>query len=351
MPPLYRDPDTGQPIVTHSMIKTMRRCSNQARYKYAMRLKPKRHKKPLKRGTWLHKLLEAHYNGEDWKEQHQELTAEWDQLMDEEKDYYGDLPRECARIMRAYMWHYKQDPWKVLEVEFVLEVELPDGTLYRAKIDLLVENQFGLWIVDHKSHKTLPGLNFRLLDAQSALYIWAALKNKLPVQGHIWNYLKTKPPTVPKLLKDGTRLSRAAIDTDYTTMATAVKRYKLDPADYAPTLKMLKSRRYVPGEPQTSPFFLRSVLEKSPGMLKRVATAGFHTAKIMHEYPFHKPDQVERSVDRSCDWMCDYTDICTIELFGGNMAPLLRQNYTVGDPMDYYYDQEGLEERQGSDGD
>ena len=36
------------------------------------------------------------------------------------------------------------------EVEFVLETEFPDGTIYRGKIDLLIENHGGLWIVDHK---------------------------------------------------------------------------------------------------------------------------------------------------------------------------------------------------------
>jgi hypothetical protein len=347
--PVYLDPETAQPIVTHSMLKTFSRCPKQAEFKYAMRLKPKRHGKPLKRGTWLHKLLEVHYNGEDWREEHAKLSAQFDKLMDEEKDHYGDLPRECARIMKGYLWHYKDDPWKVLEVEFVLEVTLPDGTLYRAKIDLLVENQYGLWIVDHKSHKTLPGLDFRLLDAQSALYIWAAIKNKIPVQGHIWNYLRTKAPTIPELLKDGSRLSRRRIETDYVTLATAIKRYGLDPTPYAAQLRALKAYQHRPGEPQLSPFFRRDVLEKSPAMLSRVAKASYHTAKRINDYPFDKPDIVERVVDRSCLFMCSYTDICTLQLFGGNIAPLLRQRYDVGDPMDYYWDQDSQEERKGEE--
>lgn len=340
---LYRDPDTEQAIVTHSMLKTFRRCPKQAQYKYAMRLKPKQVKArelPLRRGTWIHRLLEVYYKDEDWQAEHQRLSTLYNDLMDVEQDALGDLPRECNRIMRAYLWHYKLDPWQVHEAEFVLEVELPDGTLYRAKIDLLIENQYGLWIVDHKTHKTLPNLDFRLLDAQSALYIWAALKNKIPVQGHIWNYLCTKPPSIPVLLKDGSRFSKRLGSTDFTTYAGAVKRAGFPIADHSQMLRRLKNERFRPGEPQLSPFFRRDILEKSPAMLKRVASEAYHTARRLNDYPFDRPNIVERVVDRSCTWMCSYTDICTLQLFGGRIEPLLRQRYTVGDPLEYYEDRE-----------
>lgn len=348
---LYRDPETDQAIVTHSMLKTFRRCPKQAQYKYAMRLKRKvatARELPLRRGTWVHRLLEVYYKDEDWEAEHQRLSVLFHDLMDVEQDALGDLPRECNRLMRSYLWHYKDDPWKVHDAEFVLEVELPDGTLYRAKIDLLVENQYGLWIVDHKTHKSLPNLDFRLLDAQSALYIWAALKNKIPVQGHIWNYIRTTPPAVPRVVKAGNRFYAKLGDTDYLTFAKAVKKAGFDPKDYSTMLRRLKNERFKPGEPQLSPFFRRDILEKSPAMLKQVASEGYHTARRLNDYPFDRPALVERVVDRSCTWMCSYTDLCTLELFGGRIEPLLRQRYTVGDPMDYYMDQDTKEESDGS---
>jgi hypothetical protein len=30
-----------------------------------------------------------------------------------------------------------------------------------------------------------------------------------------------------------------------------------------------------------------------------------------------------------------------MELLGGNLKPLIKQNYEVGDPMSYYHDQAG----------
>jgi hypothetical protein len=295
----------------------------------------------------MHHLLEALYKSEDWEAKHAELTIEFSKLFDEEKDRIGDLPRDCKRTMKAYLWHYKEDPWKVHDVEFVLEVTLPDGATYRCKLDMLVENQYGLWIVDHKNHKTLPKLDFRMLDAQSALYIWAALKNKIPVQGHIWNYLRSKAPAVPQLLKDGSRLSKTVVDTDFLTYGSAIKRYGLDPRDYMERLQYYKRQRYTPGEMQTSTFFRRDTLEKSPAMLKRVATEAYQTHLRMHSYHWDHVDAIERHPSNACLFQCSYLDICTADLFSGNSELLVRQRYKVGDPMDYYNDERPGQEEKG----
>jgi len=294
----------------------------------------------------MHKLFEVHYGGGEWQDEHKRLSEDFSQLFDEEKDKLGDLPRECDRLMRSYLWHYgASDPWHVLEVELVLETDLPDGRIYRGRIDLLVETPFGLYIVDHKTHKTLPDMNDRLLDAASALYLWAALRNKIPVQGFIWNYVKTKAPTVPKLAYAGTRrerLSTRTIDTDYPTMYRALKKYGMPLADHAERLAWLKSQRYQHGEPQSSSFFRRDTLHKSPEVLRQIAREALHTSKRMHEYPWDRVGHIERVPERSCKYMCSYMDLCTVELFSGTASPaannIRRQRFTTGDPMDYYYD-------------
>lgn len=340
--------DDGKVISTHSMLKTFRRCPKQTEYKYVHRLKPKMLGKPLKKGTWMHSLLEAYYKGEDWEAVHTKLSREFNKLFDEEKDFYGDLPTECLALMKAYLWHYRGDKsWKVVEVEFVLETELPDGAIYRGRVDMLVETPFGLYIVDHKNMRSLPDHNFRLLDGQSALYLWAALRSKLPVEGFIWNYLRTKAPSVPQLAYAGTkrqRLSTRSIETDYPTYVSTLQRLKREEglritAEYKAHADSLKRLRYQHGEPQLSPFFRRDTLEKDNAMLRRVALENYRTHKNMHEYDFSNRDAVERVVDRGCSFSCSYTDLCTVELMGGNVRPLIKQNYTVGDPMDYYYDE------------
>jgi RecB family exonuclease len=346
VPGLYYDERVGKEVVTHSMIKTFRRCPRQALYKYQERLKPKVVAKPLKRGTWMHYLLEEHHAGRDWRKKHAELSNKYNELFDEEKDFYGDLPTECLALMESYIWHYKADPWNVLETEFTVEADFPDGTLYRGKVDALIENAFGLWIVDHKTHAVLPDQTFRLLDAQSALYIWAARKMGIEVQGFIWNYLKTKAPAEPRLLKDGSRLSLKLGDTDWVTYTKTLNRlkeergYKITRANVE-FANRLKGDRYVPGEPQVSPFFRRDILEKDEGMLKRVAAEAYHTARRMARYPFTQRDIVERVVDRGCTFTCSYRDLCTAELMGGNTTYILGKTMKVGDPQDYYEDRAG----------
>ncbi len=344
--PLYVD--NGQVITTHSMIQTARRCMNMTRYKYAERLKPKRvtaRMLPLKRGTWVHDLLEHHYRGESWIERHHVLTAQFNKLFDEERESLGDLPTECARLMRSYLWHYganKADPfhgWDVHDTELTLECPWPDGNgIYRCRLDILFEDQFGLWVGDHKTHKTLPSMSFRLRDHASALYIWCAKMNGLDVNGFLWNYIRTKPPTVPAQVYVGTKregLSTRAIDTDYPTMHRAITAYGYNHADYREPLLALKRDRWRPGVPQTSPFFRWNTLEKDDDMLARVVASAMRTRDRIHGYVYD--DTTERTTDRSCDWMCDFKELCETELFGGNVAHVRRQ-FSTGDPLDYYHD-------------
>lgn len=337
--PLYTT-DEGQPIVTHSMLKVVRRCPRQALYKYHDRLKPKQVSKPLKRGTWIHSLLEAKYKGNDWEAEHARLTAQFGQLFEEEQETLGDLPTELKNLMDSYVWHYKDDAdWEVVETEYTFETEFPDGTLYRCRVDNLVETPYGLYLVDHKSHAQLPDLSFRLLDAQSALYIWCARRNGVPVKGFIWNYLKTKPPAKVKFKLDGGLYARQG-DTDYITAVRSIRDAGKSPRDHVDMLNRLKRQRYEHGAMQLSPFFRRDTLEKNNDMIKRVVKEAIHTTKYANGYPFDKRDYVERVVDaRGCKYMCGYMDICTTELMGGNVDLVRRQGYIENsDAMDYYTD-------------
>lgn len=346
--PLYPHPDTGQPILTNSMLTAFRRCIKQSEFKYVHRLKPRLLGSPLKRGTWIHALLEEDANGKDWRKLHKKLTAQFDQLFDEEKEFYGDLPGDIEIVMESYFWHYKRDPWKYLETELELTAELPNGVLLRIKFDALIENQWGLWLVDHKSHKTLPKLDYQMLDTQSPIYTYVAKKNGYDINGFIWNYVKWKAPTIPQMAyvgKPSQRMSKSAVETDYPTYKRALKQYKkefgLDPAPYQPILDRLKSQRYYPGETQTSPFFRRAVMEKQDDLINRVLKEAMRTADRMNSYDWSDPDAVERTVGRHCEFMCSYKDICTMQLLGGNLKPLIKQNYEVGDPMSYYHDKAG----------
>lgn len=305
--------------------------------------------KPLRRGVWFHELLEVHYRGEDWTLRHAILTNKFLQLFDEEKEALGDLPKELYSLMQSYLWHYganRDDPyhdWTVLETELTLECPWPDGEgVYRGRIDILYEDRWGLWIGDHKTNKVLPDTSFRLLDKASALYIWAARECGYPVDGFVWNYIRTKVPTKPALVykgKPNARLSTRSIETDYPTFVRALREYDLDPKQYKQQLRFLKSQRWQPDAVQTSPFFQRSRLEKDEDLLARVIGSAMRTRDRMNTYDWNDTETIERVEDRSCKWTCDYTALCETELFSGHSSIIRNQQYRIGDPLDYYQDQ------------
>lgn len=343
---LYRDAATGQLISTHSMLKTHRRCPKQAEYKYVHRLKPKRLGRPLRFGTGMHKLQEVLYQGGDWKEELARQKAQFMKLWEEERSEIGDLPGDMERSFKSYLWHYKNDNWKVLETEFILEAELPDGSKLRGRVDNLIEDQFGLWIVDHKWHKVFPDHSFRILDQQSVGYLWLALKNGIPVQGHIWNYGRSKPPALPVLTKTGLIARWATMDTDYPTAARFIKANPdlRNITRYYPKLRRLRAQQYVHGEPQNSNFFRRVVVEKDAGMINRGIRELYHTHLRMHDYPFHELGMVERVPDRSCTYMCNYESLCSAEVTTGHWPVVWKHQFDVGDPLDYYNDDRRDEE-------
>src|SRR4051812_32060336 len=105
--------------LSNSKVKTFRRCERQYYYKYVKKLRPKRKAVQLERGTWIHEMLQAHYDGEGWKGVWQDLTLEFNNLFEEEREDLGDLPGETKRIMRSYLrrWKSEDASWTVIDSE------------------------------------------------------------------------------------------------------------------------------------------------------------------------------------------------------------------------------------------
>jgi hypothetical protein len=338
MTDLYTD-DQGRPVFTNSIIKSARRCLKATQYKYAQRLKPKVVGQALYRGKWVHAVLETHYKGGDWKEEHRKWCLKYNNLFDEEKAKLGDLPVEVKNLMRGYFWHYHNDAdWDVLETELTIETEILPGVVFRCRVDNMVETPYGLYLVDHKTHKNLPSHEFRLLDTQSPLYVWAAREAGYPVVGFIWNYLRSRPQAHWRFTQKGELYKRIG-DTDYPTAYTDLVRHGFNPKDakWRPQLDALKKARYVHGEAQISPFFRRDVMDRDDAMMGQVLNEARRTIKRIRKYDFTR-DDVERSSNWTCDRWCDFHAICTTELSGGNVDFIRRKQYREADPLEYYND-------------
>lgn len=345
-------------FVTNSLLKTFQRCPRQAMYKYHDSLIPRSMGKALRRGTWFHELMDVFYTMGGYsddtmdavRQRHRELKSEFDKLMDEEKDALGDLPRELWRLLIAYLWHYRKDQmWEVIQSEIKLEGELPNGITIQGKADILIEDEFGVGLVDHKTHKIIPSLIERILDRQSILYLWLATENGYgDVSRFTWNYVKTEAPPKVRFTK-GTknfpsRMVKNQAETDYWTALKSIQREhpeQLSSPEVTAYLNVLKGKRYDPRlGVQTSPFFIRDSMDKDTAMITRALAETMHTAERFMDYPFEDRDAVERVRDRSCNW-CSFRNLCTAELIGGNGENVKRQEFTVGDPFGYYEDRIG----------
>lgn len=308
-------------IMSNSRDKTYRRCQNQYRYKYIMKLRPKVKKVPLELGSWMHELQMVHYDGYDWRERHEELTEAFNSRFEEEREELGDLPSECFRLMRSYLKIYEEEDslYHTVDTEMDEVLTLPNGLKFRFIIDRIYEDTNGmLWLQDHKWVKKFRGEDYKLMEAQLPRYFWCAKKmGYTPLAGVELNECRKKAPTVPPLTKTGKISMAKKYDTDYWTFLAAIKRNKLDPEPYKPYLRRLKADR--------ERFFKRTRWPVSNAQMK-----------VMMKELVQTAGQIERSIKRnefprttltSCPWDCDYLDICVTELQGGDAASVIKHGY------------------------
>lgn len=309
--------------LSNSRLNTAHRCWNLYRYRYVMGLKKKARSVQLERGDWIHQLLMVDADGEDWKVRHKLLTAKFRNLFEEERAELGDLPMECARIFLSYRRHYRSDAdrYVVVDTELDETVTLPNGVNLRIIIDRVVEDKIdgGLWLWDHKTRKNFEDMENMLIDPQLSLYFMGAdILGYSPIRGVMYDEIRTKAPTVPAVLKSGQLSQAKSIDTDVWTYMKAIKDNELDPSDYSEMLTLIAVR-------EKGRFFRRTSLPKDPPVLKTVVREAMATGQQMLDA--ERRDAFPRCFDKSCSW-CDYKDLCIAELYGGDITPLIKMNYT-----------------------
>lgn len=307
--------------LSNSKVKTWRRCPKQYEYKYVHKLQRKAKSLPLERGTWLHTMLQYHYDGEGWEAAHKELTRGFNNLFYEEREEFGDLPGETKRIMKNYLRHWNAEDKRIVVVDSELDeiMTLPNGLEFNFIIDLIVEDQDGgLWLWDHKTVKDFMDADFHLLDAQLTRYYWCAEHmGYTPLRGVVFNELRTKAPTIPQLLKKGGLSKAKKIDTDLYTFYNAIRRHDLDPNDYTEILQRLAR--------QNDRWYRRTKLPKDKPVTRQLmAELTMSAREILRA---QKTNEFPRTPEKSCKWDCDFRDLCVTELHGGNIRPMIKQGF------------------------
>lgn len=292
-------------------MNTVSRCLRKAYYAYELNLTRAVSAIAPARGILGHDCLSNLYSGKDWQTPIQKVSFDLSKVFEEERGDYASLPGDMFRIMRGYILAYRGDKdWKIHGVEQDFCVKTPGGNELEGRRDLVLEDNVGLWVLDHKFVGQVPGESVRFMDAQTALYDYSAREEGMEPVGVIFNYIRTKAPTLPKLLKDGS-MSRAKLDTDAATYMQALRENGLDPANYADYIASLNNRA----------FYSRFKVPRPANLIKSVLAdfdqwmGVFQHAKDVGCYP--------RAVSKNCSWDCEFYRICQAEMSGVDPSYLI----------------------------
>lgn len=186
---------------SHTGMKMFQRCALKWKYRYIDRLDAKEKSVALQRGVTLHDIFDGNYRG---------------------LPLPVGITQEDTDLLRRYKlkWDAEDADWTILHVEKEFEFDIGPFTVV-FKPDLVIEINGEVWIVDHKTTANIPDEwdPYNMGDFQHLLYVAGMQALGYNVRGFLFNYIRTKPPTQPKLIKDGSRIADVRrVDTDYGTL-------------------------------------------------------------------------------------------------------------------------------------
>lgn len=330
--------------VSHSFFETAQRCDKELEYRYVRGYHPRFSGEKPERGTWGHELLASYYMGlkvaqesgidvdpiHEARKHHEHLLKEkWNKLFDEEKEQLGaDFPDTCWAIFERYVNHWRSydetNFHRIIMVERDLKIPVDFLPVpLHIKCDLVVLDRFGfLAIYDHKFVGSIPDHDVRVFDNQGPRYEvgWEELLKRKGIKVKdiyfVYDYIRDRVPAKPKRNKDGS-LSRQRIDTDYKTYLAAIHEAGHDPEDYRDTLERIALEQ--------RPYFDRWAVPRSKARLEQ------ERLDMSVEAQRHLPlrDYYPRCLDRYRCGRCRYAELCRVEMEGGDITPILQQNFVV----------------------
>lgn len=310
------------PILSVSKIKCWKSCRQKYYYKYVQKIRPKRQAKPFYIGTVIHEAMEKYLANEDVNEVIEKYTKEFNELDGLSQEFYGfDFPELISGLILGYRNYWgPQDEQLIvhdIELQFGYDepLELLPNLFVRGRIDAIIENERGMWIMEHKTCRAIPDDDFRFTDIQTSLYQLVLQKLGYEnIKGSCYDYIRKKLPAVPEILSRGGLSKRKNIDTTYEVYLQAIKDNNEDPRDYEDILETLKQK------PNT--FFRRAWVSKPNVLMVSLAVDSQNVAEdiVMNS------DKPFRTFGMECK-NCDYRALCESELMNYDTEFLMRNQY------------------------
>lgn len=307
---------------SQSKVKKWQQCPFAYHLRYVEGLQKKVKSRPLQFGIMIHEMLEAEAEGEDPFDKLNEFETENEKLFAAEREMYGEIIYDIKTIMTAYFDFYRDDKvknirYKKQNAEHWLEVPIDEDMLFVMKIDGLVRTPNKLrWILEHKTFKRTPSDDDRWRNLQSAVYLKAcSLVGMKPFDGILWNYVHSKPPTIPQVLKNG-GLSTRAINTLPSVVHKLIEEQGLDPKD----CQQLIDR----AEQNTKNYFFRVFTPVNSTRVDMIFNDFIDSARDMKD---HHGKRKFRNIGMHCGWSCDFESICRSEMTGSDSDFIKEREY------------------------
>lgn len=309
--------------ISQSKIKSWRQCKRQYHYKFVELLRKKKIKRPFTFGRIAHEMIEAYAEGDDPFEVIDNLELEKGAYFRREIEMYGNILEDMRDIMKEYFdyWDdqlvYIRKNKRSSEHEF--RIELMTGLWFTGRIDGYGKAKRMRWVVEHKTFSRMPNDDERWRSVQAAVYFKAIQIMGWPeADGVMWDYIGSKPPMVPELLKNG-KMSQKKLVTLPTTLKRFIKENNLNKGDYKAYLEAAEERR--------SDYFIRWFNPVKRDVVDIVWDDFLETAIEIAEQHGEKK---ARNIGRHCSW-CDYEGPCRAEMTGSDADFLISREYVRED--------------------
>lgn len=209
--------------ISWSEIDAYRQCPFKHQLAYKERWSKPHFEGPLARGSWWHRVMEAHYNSLQTRPGSSVAATRAVQAV------FAEMTMQDAPDFDLVHWMYEghlakwgyDRQWEVLAVENAAEIPLDSEFTLKVKMDLVVREAGRIWLVDHKSGAVLPKQRDLDFDDQFGLYAWALRKMGRRVHGVIYSAARTHKNKIKEqpLEERFSRTLMARTDTEMDTIA------------------------------------------------------------------------------------------------------------------------------------
>lgn len=325
-----------------SDLNTAQRCLKAHYYRSIVKIQRVKKDDAMYQGTIMHGFLMKGFlnlqNDMHWREG---FDHELDLCL--KADEFGEnqeMIMESIRIVERYFKQDNWDDWEILHVEEEFTCVI-NGQNVTFTPDLVARSLAtkAVWVFDHKSTSSVPQDGVPFASQQSLLYL-AGVKVFYPeAVGFVFNFLRKKLPTQPRLNKTKKREAEFyainnlnKIDTTFEILMDFVRSEASNLFGDLDTKRRLAELRDNP-----SKFFYKEMVMVSDAALLNIVD---DTAMVIDNLKYsEEKEEYPRTLNedggyRSCG-RCEFSAICRAEMLDWN-TDIVLEMYEDRDPKNEY---------------